>query len=128
MFDPASLLLQGRRALVTGGAAGIGAAIAQAFAACGADVAISVHRRGGEATLAAIRKLQRNGEAIEADLEGLTAETAAELVDEAERRLGPIDILVNNAGIIRRAEALDHSEEDWRAVMAVDLDAVWLLS
>ena len=128
MFDPASFSLQGSRALVTGGATGIGAAVAQALAACGADVAITAHRRSGESVLAEIRKLRRRAEPIEADLEALTPDDAAALVEEAEARLGPLDILVNNAGIIRRAEAVDHAAEDWRAVMAVDLDAVWLLS
>jgi 2-deoxy-D-gluconate 3-dehydrogenase len=49
-------------------------------------------------------------------------------VSETEARLGRLDILVNNAGIIRRADALEHRWADWRAVMAVDLDAVWLIS
>jgi 2-deoxy-D-gluconate 3-dehydrogenase len=128
MFDPASFSLHGSRALVTGGASGIGASIAHALAACGADVAVTVHRRGAEEVLGAIRRLHRKAEAIDADLEALTAEAAAALIDEAEARLGPLDILVNNAGIIRRAEALDHSWADWRSVMAVDFDAVWLLS
>ena len=125
----AAFSLEGRRALVTGGAAGIGAAIAGAFAACGADVAVTVHERGADATLAAIRADGRKAEAVKADLFQLTEETAAQLIAETEERLGgPLDILVNNAGIIRRAEALDHSFDDWRAVMAVNLDAVWLLS
>ena len=125
---PAAFSLEGRRALVTGGAAGIGAAIAEAFAAFGADVAITAHERGGEAALSTIRGYGRTAEALPADLAHLTATAAAELVEAVEAKLGPLDILVNNAGIIRRAEALDHRFEDWRAVMAVDLDAVWLLS
>ena len=120
--------LEGRRALVTGGASGIGAAIAEAFAACGADVAVTLHERGADAILAAIRGEGRKAEAIRADLFQLTEATAAQLVEETETRIGPLDILVNNAGIIRRAEALDHGFDDWRAVMAVNLDAVWLLS
>ena len=58
----------------------------------------------------------------------LDDEGAASLIAAAEERLGQIDILVNNAGIIRRADALEHPLADWRAVMAVNLDAVWLLS
>ncbi len=125
---PASFSLEGRRALVTGGAAGIGAAIAEAFAASGADVAVTVHERGADAPLAAIRRHGRKAEALAADLSQMTEDAAGRLVAEAEARLGALDILVNNAGIIRRAEALEHSFEDWRAVMAVNLDAVWLLS
>jgi 2-deoxy-D-gluconate 3-dehydrogenase len=127
-IGPAAFSLAGKRALVTGGAAGIGAAIAEAFAAHGADIAITVHERGGDAALAAVRKHQHKGEALQADLAQMTEAGAAELIGEAEKKLGPIDILVNNAGIIRRAEALDHAYADWRAVMAVNLDAVWLLS
>jgi 2-dehydro-3-deoxy-D-gluconate 5-dehydrogenase len=128
MLDPASFSLEGRRALVTGGATGIGAAIAHGLAACGADVAITVHARDGEDALAAIRKFGRRAEAIEADLGALDEDGAAALIGETEARLGSLDILVNNAGIIRRAEALEHSLADWRAVMAVNLDAVFLLS
>jgi 2-deoxy-D-gluconate 3-dehydrogenase len=125
----AAFSLDGRRALVTGGAAGIGAAISEAFAACGADVAVTVHERGADAVLAAIRGEGRKADAVKANLIQLTEEGAARLVAETEERLGgPLDILVNNAGIIRRAEALDHGVEHWRAVMAVNLDAVWLLS
>ena len=128
MLGPAAFSLDGRRALVTGGAAGIGAAIAEAFAACGADAAITVHSRSAEPVLERIRVLGRKAEALPADLAALDAAAAARLVAEAEERLGPLDILVNNAGIIRRADALEHAAEDWRAVMATDLDSVFLLS
>jgi 2-deoxy-D-gluconate 3-dehydrogenase len=128
MLGPSAFSLEGRRALITGGATGIGAAIAKALAACGADIAITVHSRGGDDALAAIRKLGRKAEALQADLGALTEDMAGKLIHEAERRLGSLDILVNNAGIIRRADALDHSHSDWRDVMAVNLDAVFLLS
>jgi 2-deoxy-D-gluconate 3-dehydrogenase len=128
MIGPAAFSLQGQRALVTGGASGIGAAIAQAFAAFGADVAVTAHERGADATLSAVRALGRRAEAVRADFQAFGEDDAAALVAEVEARLGGLDILVNNAGIIRRAEALDHPYADWRAVMAVDLDAVWLLS
>jgi 2-deoxy-D-gluconate 3-dehydrogenase len=65
---------------------------------------------------------------LPADLRSLDEAGAAALLAAAETRLGPLDILVNNAGIIHRAEAVDYALSDWRAVMAVDLDAVWLLS
>jgi 2-deoxy-D-gluconate 3-dehydrogenase len=128
MLDASAFSLAGKRALVTGGATGIGAAIAQALAACGADVAVTAHARGAEDVVAAIGGLGRRAAVVEADLGALTEAGAAALVAEAEALIGPLDILVNNAGIIRRAEALDHPYEDWRAVMAVNLDAVWLLS
>ena len=128
MIGPSSFSLEGRRALVTGGATGIGAAIATAFAACGADVAVTAHSRPADDVLTEIAKLGRLGLALDADLASLDETSAERLIAEFETKLGPLDILVNNAGIIRRAEALDHTWADWRAVMAVNLDAVWLLS
>jgi 2-deoxy-D-gluconate 3-dehydrogenase len=128
MLAAKSFSLEGRRALVTGGAAGIGAAIAEAFAASGADVAISVHHRGGEEVLDAIRRCGRRAAALPCDVASLTPETSAALIGDAEGRLGGLDILVNNAGIIRRADALEHGFDDWRSVMRTNLDAVWLLS
>ncbi|MGH6922784.1 MAG: SDR family oxidoreductase [Propylenella sp.] len=128
MIGPSSFSLEGSRALVTGGAAGIGAAIAQAFAACGADVAMTVHERNADETVAEIRGLGRRAEVLNVDLATSSKNELVQLVANAEGRLGGLDILVNNAGIILRHDAFDHPWEDWRAVMAVDLDAVWLLS
>jgi 2-deoxy-D-gluconate 3-dehydrogenase len=128
MIGPSSFSLEGRRALVTGGATGIGAAVAVAFAACGADVVVTAHSRPADDVLAAIAKLGRRGVALEADFSAFDESAAERLVAEFETQLDPLDILVNNAGIIRRAEALEHRWSDWRAVMAVDLDSVWLLS
>lgn len=120
--------LEGQRALVTGGASGIGQAIALGLAAAGADVAITVHSQGGAETLAGIEPTGRKGAALPADLSALDTAGANRLVDAAEAALGPIDILINNAGIIRRAPISEHTEADWRAVMATNLDAVWFLS
>lgn len=128
MLQPSAFSLAGKRALVTGGATGIGAAIAEALAAFGADVAVTAHSRPADELLASIRGLGRKAEALVADLGTLTEESAAMLIEGAEERLGPLDILVNSAGIIRRAEALQHPLSDWRAVMALNLDAIFLLS
>jgi 2-dehydro-3-deoxy-D-gluconate 5-dehydrogenase len=128
MIGPSTFSLEGRRALVTGGAGGIGASIAIAYAAFGADVAVTVHSRSPDDTLFEIAKLGRRGVALEADLSALDEADAERIIENFEKQLGPIDILVNNAGIIRRADALDHEYADWREVMAVNLDSVWLLS
>jgi 2-deoxy-D-gluconate 3-dehydrogenase len=128
MIGPSSFSLEGRRALVTGGATGIGAAVAVAFAACGADVIVTAHSRPADDVLAAIAKLGRRGIAFDADLSAFDESAAERLFAKFEAELGPLDILCNNAGIIRRAEALEHRWSDWRAVMAVNLDSVWLLS
>lgn len=128
MIGPSSFSLEGRRALVTGGGTGIGAAIAVAFAACGADVVVTAHTRKADDVLAAIAEIGRRGIALNVDFASFDEAAAEWLVGEFETQLGPIDVLVNNAGIIRRAEALEHRWSDWRSVMAVNLDAVWLLS
>jgi len=120
--------LDGQRALVTGGASGIGQAIAVALANAGADVAITVHSRPGEATLRAVSASGRKGVSIAADLGRLDAAGASRIVAEAEDRLGGLTILVNNAGIIRRAPLAEYSEADWRDVIAANLDQVWYLS
>jgi 2-deoxy-D-gluconate 3-dehydrogenase len=120
--------LEGQRAVVTGGAGGIGRAIAVALAEAGADVAITEHKRPGEETLAAIRKAGRRTVALPVDLAEIGAKAADRLMNDAEAALGPVSILVNNAGIIRRAEFHEHAETDWRAAMSANLDAVWFLS
>jgi 2-deoxy-D-gluconate 3-dehydrogenase len=118
--------LAGKRALVTGGASGIGQAIAVALAQAGADVAVTVHKQAADATGAAVVAAGRRFAELRCDL--ADPDFAGELLDAAERALGPVDILVNNAGIIRRADALDTAEQDWRAVLDVNLDATWRLS
>lgn len=120
--------LEGAKALVTGGAAGLGQAIALALAHAGADVAITVHHRPGDDTLAAIAELGRQGHQIAADLSAIDAAGAKSMIHQAESQLNGLDILVNNAGIIRRADAADHDPADWRAVLSTNLDAVWYLS
>ena len=120
--------LDGTAALVTGGATGIGQAIAVALARAGADVAVTVNTRPAEDTVAAVEAEGRRAASLPCDLAGLDAGRAEALLDEAERRLGPVQILVNNAGIIRRADATAHTDADWDAVMDVNLTAVWRLS
>lgn len=125
---PNAFSLQGRRALITGGATGIGQAIAVAMAHAGADVAYTWHSSSGAQTKAAIIAAGRRAADVQIDLGTIDAPLAETLISKMERDFGPIDILVNNAGIIRRAGAVDHSEADWRAVIATNLDQVWFLS
>jgi 2-deoxy-D-gluconate 3-dehydrogenase len=119
--------LAGKLALVTGADRGIGQAMAVGLAEAGADI-IGVSRSlpdGGE-TEQAVRALGRDFRAYRADL----GEPAAlqgfiqQVLADFER----IDILVNNAGIIRRAPAAEHSDEDWDAVLSVNLDAPFRLA
>lgn len=116
--------LSGRVAVVTGANTGIGQAIAVALAEAGADVAC-VGRTPAEETAARIRALGRRAEIVSADLS--TIEPVERVVDETVKKLGRLDILVNNAGIIRRADAVDFSEEDWDAVVDTNLKSVFFL-
>lgn len=116
--------LTGKVAVVTGANTGIGQAIAVALAAAGADVAC-VGRTPAEETVRQIRDLGRRAEIVSADLSSI--EPVARVVDETVTKLGGLDILVNNAGIIRRADAVDFTEEDWDAVVDTNLKSVFFL-
>jgi len=117
--------LEGRVALVTGAGTGIGAAIARALAAAGADVACHGNKHAAEDTAADIRKLGRRAAVVKGDVR--EAATADALVEATVRELGAVDILVNNAGTIRRGPAVDFSDDDWAAVLDVNLTAVFRL-
>lgn len=117
--------LTGKVALVTGGNTGLGQGIALALAAAGADVA-SVARRASDDTVGKVLAKGRKGVSIQADLTSI--EPVERILDEATAALGPVDILVNNAGIIRRADAVDFTEQDWDDVMNVNLKVLFFLS
>ncbi|KTF68522.1 2-dehydro-3-deoxy-D-gluconate 5-dehydrogenase KduD [Sphingomonas sp. HT-1] len=116
--------LTGQVAVITGANTGIGQGIALALAAAGADIA-AVGRTPAEETVRKVRELGRRAEIISADLS--TIDPVQRVVDEAVDKLGKIDILVNNAGIIRRADSLDFTEEDWDAVVDTNLKSVFFL-
>lgn len=117
--------LDGSVALVTGAATGIGAAIAEALAQAGADVACHGNTRTPDATVERVRALDKRALALRGDLG--KKETARALVDATVDGLGRVDIVVNNAGMIRRAPATEYSEEDWATVIEVNLSAVFRL-
>ena len=118
--------LDGLRALVTGAGTGIGAALAIALAEAGADVACHGNRHAPKETAARITALGRKAGVVEGDL--ADGAVASGLVEQASAALGgDIDILVNNAGIIRRAPAVESTDEDWDDVLAVNLTAVYRL-
>ena len=116
--------LSGRVAVVTGANTGIGQGLALALAGAGADVAL-VGRSPADETAEGVRALGRRAAIIRADLS--TIAPAQDIVDRTVSELGGLDILVNNAGIIRRADALDFSEEDWDAVIDTNLKSVFFL-
>ena len=116
--------LSGRVAIVTGANTGIGQAIALALAEAGAHIA-AVGRTAAEDTVARVRALGRRAAMIPADLSSI--EPIDRVVDQTIEELGGLDILVNNAGIIRRADALEFSEEDWDAVLDTNLKSTFFL-
>jgi len=118
--------LHDRVALVTGASTGLGAAIAIALAEAGAHVACHGNTRSPESTCNQITSAGGLAHAISGDLG--QAETTQRLVAQTLERFGRIDILINNAGTIRRAPAADYSDEDWDAVIEVNLSSVFRLS
>lgn len=118
--------LDGKVALVTGASAGLGAAIAIAFAEAGADVACHGNSRAPDTTCELIIKTGRQAFAIRGDLRD--PRVPHTLVEETLRRFSRIDILVNNAGTIRRAPAVEYSDEDWADVIEINLSSVFRLS
>lgn len=119
--------LDGKVALVTGAAQGMGAALAAGLAEAGADVALLDRRPVGEIQRR-LAKLGRRTHALRVDLSGTTPERAQGIIGECVAQMGRLDILVNNAGIIRRAPALEFSTEDWEAVLDINLSSVFYLS
>jgi NAD(P)-dependent dehydrogenase (short-subunit alcohol dehydrogenase family) len=113
--------LTGKRALVTGASRGIGAAIAKALAAEGADVAITYEKSADSAAevVRAIKAQGRKGVAIQADSADAAAVQAS--VDKTVAELGGLDILVNNAGILRLGELKDISVADIDALLNVNV-------
>ncbi len=120
MFD-----LTGKTALVTGASGGIGGAVAQALAAQGATVALSGTRV--EALEAVAATLGGKGVVVPANLADRSS--VESLAKTAEAKLGGrVDILVNNAGLTRDGLALRMKDEDWQAVLDVNLTAAFVLS
>ncbi|WP_206448772.1 SDR family oxidoreductase [Agrococcus sp. KRD186] len=118
--------LSGKRAVVTGGNRGIGLEIACALAAAGAEIAcVSKSLQGPESEVA--MRVRETGQAFES--------YAADFSDRAsvyrvlkELRADEVDILVNNAGTIRRQPAVEHSDEYWDEVIAVNLTSQFVLT
>src|SRR5579859_793641 len=98
--------LAGKRAVVTGGARGIGAAIVRTLESFGADVTI-------------VRRTTGAGQAVTVDV------SDADAVAAAFEKIGPVDILVNNAGVATSASFAKTDAELWRRMMAVNLDGTF---
>jgi NAD(P)-dependent dehydrogenase (short-subunit alcohol dehydrogenase family) len=118
--------LDGRRALVTGGAKGLGRVMAEALSEAGAEVAVASRAladcRQAAEEISAATGHRAAGFAVDVN----QSADVARLRAEVESALGPVDILVNNAGINIRGLSHELKEEDWEAVMATNLKAPFL--
>ena len=118
-----TMSLQGRTALVTGAATGIGRACALRLAQAGAFVWVN-HLGQADAADAVVREIVLAGghaQAVEADVSDAAA------VQRMADAVGAVDVLVNNAGIIQERPFLETTEADWDRMLAVDLKAVFLV-
>lgn len=118
--------LKGKKAVVTGGASGIGKAIAAAFVAEGAAVAIlDLH---GDRAEQVARQISDDQQTFGLACDVGIADQVNDAFEEAQRRLGGLDILVNNAGLIRQSPIVDMPEEDWDFILRNNLKSVFLCS
>ena len=119
--------LEGKVALVTGGAYGIGFAIAEAFAQAGAKIAFNC--RSQKHLEQALADYKAKGIDAKGYICDVTDEEAVKaLVAQIEKELGVIDILVNNAGIIKRVPMCDMTVDEFRQVIDIDLNAPFIVS
>lgn len=119
--------LEDRVALVTGGASGIGRATALLFAREGAAVAVADMDANG-AQVVAQEIVGRGGRALAIQTDVAQADDCRRAVDRTVEAFGSIDVLFNNAGIIRRADVVGTTEDEWDRVMAVNVRSVFLMS
>ena len=121
------LNLQGRVALITGAATGIGRATALAFAHAGAAVVINHLARPTEAAALAAEIGSAGGSALVIHADVTQAAQISAMILQVQQALGTVDVLVNNAGIIDEKPFLETTESDWDTMLAVDLKSVFLV-
>jgi 2-deoxy-D-gluconate 3-dehydrogenase len=119
--------LDNQAAMVTGTRQGIGQGLAVALAEAGADI-VAIDRSDPAQTRQAVEAVGRRFFWLPADLGAASAASLGTLVDDAVQSAGRLDILVNNAGVTRRASVLDLTEDDWDAVMQVNLRVAFFLA
>lgn len=126
MPDGDRFRVDGKTALVTGAASGLGAAIAVALAEAGAAVACHGNRRPADETAHSIRSRGEEAHSFSADLSH--TDGPDHLYEQVVAAMGPPHILVNNAGTIHREAAADHSLDAWMRVLQVNLTSAFRLS
>jgi 3-oxoacyl-[acyl-carrier protein] reductase len=119
--------LSGQVAIVTGAARGLGRAIAESLAGCGAKVAcIDVNAETLNGTVSEIKAAGGTAEAFVCDV--TKSEQVNQTVDEVSKKLGGLNILVNNAGITRDGLVMRMKDEDWDAVLGINLRGTFLFT
>lgn len=118
--------LDGKVAIVTGGNTGLGMAYVEALATAGADILVTTFDNNIEEVKNIVESLGRKIVFVQGDL--TKKETRDRVVSTCLDEFGKIDILINNAGTIRRAPLLEYKDEDWQAVIDINLNAVYYLS
>jgi NAD(P)-dependent dehydrogenase (short-subunit alcohol dehydrogenase family) len=122
-----NMLLENKVALITGGAKGMGRAMALRFAEEGCDVIINaMHIEGAQKVADEVKEKGREAIAIEADISSNVE--VADMVDRAIKKFGKIDILVNNAGGAGGGDLEHSTEEDWDRILAVNLKGHFLVT
>ncbi len=123
-----TISLEGKTALVTGAATGIGRAIAIALAGAGARIAVNHFGRAGEARQVVKEMAAAGASAIEVEADITKSARVEKMMAKVGDALGPVDILVNNAGVILEKPFLETTDEDWDFVVDTDLKGVFLCS
>lgn len=118
--------LEGKVALITGGAGGIASGLARGFAAAGARLVLADRSEKVNARVDELR--QAGAEAIALTFEITDPAAVERAFEEAGDRVGPVDIVVNNAAIIIRKPFLELTQEDWKSVIDVDLSACFTVA
>lgn len=118
--------LEGKVAIVTGGNTGLGMSYVEALAIAGADILVTTFDDNISEVKEIVESVGKKIVFVKGDL--TKKETRERVISTCLDEFGKIDILVNNAGTIRRAPLLEYKEEDWQAVIDINLNAVYYLS
>lgn len=126
-FSIDSFNLKGKTALITGGASGLGRNYSEALSAVGADILIASHKQDGWEETRQI--IEQNGQTVHFLQVDITEKDAPKkIIDFVKKTAGKLDILVNNAGMQKRHEWQEFPDEDWDAVINLNLNSVYHLS